>query len=40
MGMKLRIERGLAAGFVRYKTKPIQMRDMERTIRQILDGKE
>ena len=34
------VERGLAAGFVRYMTKPIQVQDMERAIRQILDGKE
>ena len=38
--MRKDVERGLAAGFVRYMTKPIEVQDMERMIRQILGGKE
>jgi signal transduction histidine kinase/ActR/RegA family two-component response regulator len=38
--MRKDVERGLAAGFVRYMTKPIEVQDMERTIRQILDEQE
>jgi len=38
--MQKDVERGLAAGFVRYKTKPFEVQDMERTMRQILDGAE
>lgn len=38
--MRKDVERGLAAGFVRYMTKPFQVPDMENTIRQILDEKQ
>jgi len=37
--MRKDVERGLAAGFVRYMTKPFDVPDMERTLRQVLDEK-
>ncbi len=36
--MKHDVERGLAAGFLRYHTKPIDVEEMERSIREILGG--